>query len=64
MTNFTKKRTTGNDSGSDAPLSASDQDPQTLEELLERNKELERRLRKYKGQFYPPVSTILTFSTR
>jgi hypothetical protein len=56
MTNYAKKRPNASEdrpttSGSQSTSQPSHADPEspTLEELLERNKELERRLRKYKG---------------
>jgi hypothetical protein len=61
MTKYTKKRPTGHaGSESEGHPSASERDPPTLAELLERNAQLERRLKKYKGQFNPSVSPILT----
>ena len=59
MTNNTKKRTNkrGSEDGPSAALvssstSTSDPGSPTLEELRAQNKELERRLRKYKGLLY------------
>ena len=61
MTNNTKKRTYNSTSPADnqpsGPSSGSDARTQTLEELQEQNKELRRRLQKYKGEavfFLPP----------
>lgn len=54
MTNNTKQRTSNVTHHSDdhLPASGSDEGNLTLEELREQNKELERRLRKYKGFFF------------
>ena len=53
MPNNTKKRTHNSTSLAEnpplGPSSGSDSGTQTLEELQEQNKELRRRLRKYKG---------------
>jgi hypothetical protein len=54
MTNNTKQRTSNATHPSDdhLPASGSDEGNLTLEELREQNKELERRLHKYKGFFF------------
>jgi hypothetical protein len=64
MTNYTKKRTNTSEDRPSASTSAKDPDIPTLEELQERNEELERRLRKYKGLSYLLALTILTLYYR
>jgi hypothetical protein len=61
MTNSTKKRTKAGEDRPSTSQSTTPTDPEgpTLEELQERNKELERRLRKYKGmsRSYQPLES-------
>ena len=64
MTFNTKKRTRVSENGPPASSSQTDPDSPTLEELLERNEVLERRLRKYKGLSSPSTLAILTFYYR